>query len=540
MLEIVQPTGFDSGFSLSSEDFTQGNITASVTDGTGYRLTDDTGDFANRGIYEGDAIVNYTNGRIWKIDSLDEANNYIRVRPFASDTLTNSWTSTETLYGILDGDLEGNIRPMLVFRWNTPALEIIQIVMDMTQSGLLVVEGGTVRSELLRADKAYKEYSFGATGKIQPFSFLRQSEVIRPNRVIVVENEPAPGGEQTTRFSGAARDISSENTYGVLPVMFGPTTQEQSFENQTEADQRALNILRRIISESASGIIVCNPHPGVQLFDRISAEDSRSEIDNEAIPMDGLVGRIEWRLNLDSHFGAKLYEQEIRIGGLRRYAYTAFGGQYFANEGVNEGFPEYGDAPFSDFVNLLRFTEENVARQIPDRSQRIGPRQSGGLLPITETDETFLDTTTDSIVTTLMTSNNPFGRPDLVIRPAPDHVAAGSRLLTPLTPRPDVGGSYADVVGGAGQTPSPPRLFNALFNPPAPFPSSLTQQGVLQNTLQDLQARMDSLETARRGALLHDPAALRALLRANTVVIPGLDDVSPGLDPFRGGSPFGR
>lgn len=544
ILEIIRdllkarPPGFTaSGFTVTLQDLLQGNITASITDGTGYRLTDDTGNFASRGIYEGDAIVNYEGGRIWRIDTLDEANNYIHVRPFAGDSSTDAWDSTDTLYGILDGDFYGNLRPMLVFRWNTPALEIIQIVMDMTQSGLLIVEGGNVRPVLLRPSKATNEYSFGATGKIQPLSYMRQSEVIRPNRVFVVDAEPAPGGEQISRYSGVARDTASEDSYGVLPALFGPTTQEQSFENQDEADQRAANILRRIISESASGIIVCNPHPGVEIFDRISAEDSRSEIDNEAIPMDGLVGRVEWRMNLDSHFGAKVYEQEIRIGGLRRYAYTAFGGQYFANEGVNEGFPEYGDTPFSEFLALLRAINRNdVPAYTMADDDGSSMTTSDGEVIITESDETFLDETTDSIVTTLMTSNNPFGRPDLRITAAPDHVAAGSGSLTP-----NVGGipRYADLAGGVSRPRSRSRLFNALFNPPAPFPSSLTQQGILQNTLQDLQARMDSLETARRGASLHDPAALRALLRSRTVVIPGLDTDEPR-PRFRSNNPFGR
>ena len=84
--------------------------------------------------------------------------------------------------------------------------------------------------------------------------------------------------------------------------------------------------MRRIVSEAASGIIVTRPNPVLEIFDRVSALDPRNEDPNEANPATGYIGRIALTLNLDSHFGGKVYEQEFRLGGLRKYSWTQLEG----------------------------------------------------------------------------------------------------------------------------------------------------------------------------------------------------------------------
>ena len=130
-----------------------------------------------RGIFEGDAIYNPESDHYYRIDDLTEIGNTIHAGAFPDQTAP-SWSAFDMEYEIYDGDLLGNLRPMLVFRWNTPVLDLIQLAMDMTKSGLRITGDGKVQTVYLSAEHAVLDYMFGATGKIQPLSVLRQSEVV--------------------------------------------------------------------------------------------------------------------------------------------------------------------------------------------------------------------------------------------------------------------------------------------------------------------------------------------------------------------------
>ena len=279
----------------------------------------------------------------------------------------------------------------------------------------------------------------------------------------MVDREPQPGGEELHTFSGVAEEsgvaANPGSTYGILSAMFGPTTAEQIFESDEEAVIRAQNILDKIVHEANHGIIVTGVHPGLELFDEVECRDTRSHTTGtERLPIVGLVGRITWRLNLDSHFGVVAYEQELRLGGLQRYSWSRYGNQVFASEGSGIDLPY---AP-SDPENRLVTTPVIPPPEYAD----------AGFQPA-----------------------------DVSISPIPEYAQTQTR-------------------------PHLPPLREALFNPPEPYPSRLI---IGPDNLQELQNRENQLEYLRAGVAdprqsqqAHDEY-IRALLRANTVVIPGLD-----------------
>lgn len=314
MLDQIKPSGFTSaGIPLVDTPLVTGQHDGS--DGLS-ALNDSTADFIDDGVQVGDWLVNVTDGSSVEITSRSA----IQIFGTLAGGTANNWDEDD-VYKVFDALYYNDLKPMMVFRWNTPALDIIKITLEMTRTVLRMQEFGADMEAIYPSDtKVNEQYEFGGSGKIKPFSVGHQKQVERPNRVYVVDVEPEPGGEDIHRFVGAVDNSVSMTRYGVMPALFGPTTDEQEIEDQDEADSRAASLMRKINSESAEALIVTTPHIFLELFDRVKIVDSRLA---PTTPPEGFVGRIEWRLNLDEKLGPIQFEQEIRVGGLRKYAWTS-------------------------------------------------------------------------------------------------------------------------------------------------------------------------------------------------------------------------
>lgn len=378
-----RPPGFSSGVSLGGGSLVLGGVGSDQATTSGDRILVPGYDFVGAGVQVGDSVrVGTDITTFYTITGVSTG--ILTVEP--NPTGSGPWSVWDTAF-------VSTPQPMLVYRWNTPLLEILQVAIDMTKTQLYATSQG-ISAKYVSATDARVDYAYGSGDNIEVFSALQQGEELRPNTVIVVDTEPPPGlnARDVINFNGSAQVSAAVGRYGQVVVMLGPSTAEQRIESNAEATTRAENVLNRIASEAASGIFVAPMHPGLELADRIQVVDSR-----DGKTFSGHVGRITWRLNLDPKLGNIAYEQEVQLGGLRKYIWSQFGNQAIgtperdvfleqrgprASEGsdsIRAGVEVEGP-PIYTLDRLLEYAPEYAGFETPRRDVAAqGPQSSVGI-----------------------------------------------------------------------------------------------------------------------------------------------------------------
>ena len=363
ILDGIKPSGYTSaGIPLSTYSIASGTHTGSNNASV---LTDSAADFINDGVQVGDRVLNTT----------DTSEGEITARTATTITATlaggtdNDWDISND-YVVQDALYMNDIEPMVVMRWGTPALSTISKLMDMTKTRLRMQEFGADMEAIYITDTlSNTRYNFGASGKINPISISTQEEIIRPNRIYVVDIEPDPGGVNKHRFVAVVNNTTSSDRYGVMAGLEAPTNEDEKFRDQAEADDRASALVKQIQADAAQGMIRSPVHPYLELYDYIQVEG------HNLASKKGYVNRIRWVLSLDKRLGPIKYEMEVHIGGLRKYFVSQFQDPLYD---LDDQFGQY-----EDFVSVFQMqglpTLEESLRD--SRLGREGPRE---FVPVTE------------------------------------------------------------------------------------------------------------------------------------------------------------
>jgi len=268
-----------------------------------------------------------------------------------------------------------DLEPMLAFNWGTPTMNILKLVTNMTESIIrMQAHGDDMQSVYLSSTNINQVYEFGASGKIQHFAFSKQTEIIRPNRLYLVDIQPAPGGAKRHGLVSPQKNQDSIDRYGVMSRIEDPPTDKVNFLDQAEIDDIAESMFKRITDEAAEAIVKTPPNVFLEVGDRVKVDDTvRLSTGGTA---EGHISEIRWKLNLDERLGPVQYEQDIQIGGIRSYLWRRLVGQGDFFETVDQWttsrvYPELAGSGVSEFIQFGPRKPESLPAQVPSMQDLI-------------------------------------------------------------------------------------------------------------------------------------------------------------------------
>ena len=317
ILDDVKASGFTgAGIPLSTYSISTGTHTGTTSTTV---LTDSAASFITEGVQVGDRVTNTTDSPNSAGEITARTATTITVGSLSGGT-NNEWRNGDA-YKVQDSLFTNDLQPMVVLRWGTPVLSTISKLMDMTFTRLRMQKAGDDMEAVYITDtRTTLDYTIGDSGKIQPISISVQKEILKPNRLYVVDIEPDPGGVNKNRFVAVANNTESSDRYGILAALEAPSNEDEKFRDQAEATDRASALQKQMQADTAVAIVISPVNPFLELYDYIKVNDSTWANLNAT----GYINKIRWILNLSERFGPVRYEMEIHLGGLRKYFTSQF------------------------------------------------------------------------------------------------------------------------------------------------------------------------------------------------------------------------
>lgn len=189
--------------------------------------------------------------------------------------------------------------PTIIIDWNTPVLNVIRYVMEMTKSVLRVENDGNADMYYLDPAPGSADYTYGATHVI--FNSTQRRGIAEPERVVFVNQFP-------TEFSDYTYYGADETTTAGLIEGWKITRvyQDPSIGSDADAASRADAAVHQAEQNSSIGLLVVPHNCGQEIADWVTATDPRTSQE--------FSGRVQ---QLRHIWQPGSYLLELVLGGMR-------------------------------------------------------------------------------------------------------------------------------------------------------------------------------------------------------------------------------